>query len=123
MYAFKSDLLGALQIILENTGISMRPELVDVAEEVQARLSQLNEEEASIQARLSEVQSEKVTLNAASERINSLRSGKSKLIEYGCPNCYVFHGIDFEMTPIPSEQEHVDSFRCHKCDYELDIEY
>ena len=101
----------------------MRPELTDIAEEVGARLSQLNEEKARIKARLSEIQPEKTKLDAASERIDLLRSGKGELIEYGCPNCYVFHGIDFEMTPIPSHTRGIDLFHCHNCDYELEKEY
>ena len=99
----------------------MRPEFADIVESVEARLAQLNEEEAHIKTCLSEVQSKKVELNAASERIELLRSSKSELIDYACPNCYVFHGIEFEMTPIPSDIEHVDLFRCHKCDHEVKI--
>ncbi len=97
--------------------------LADIAESVEARLAQLNEEEARIKARLAEMQPEKAELDAASERINLLRSGKRELIEYGCPNCFVFHGIDFEMTPIPSDTRGVDLFHCHNCDYELERKY
>ncbi len=100
----------------------MRPEFADIVESVEARLAQLNQEKARIKARLADMQPEKAKLNAASERIELLRSGRHELIEYGCPNCFVFHGIDFEMTPIPSDIDHVDKFRCHKCGYELEIE-
>ncbi len=112
-----------LQTILENTGIGVRPKLTDIAEEVKARLAQLNKEEARIKFRLAEIQPEKAKLNAASERIELLRSGKSKLIDYGCPNCFVFHGIESEMAPIPYDIGHVDLFRCHKCNYELEKEF
>ena len=101
----------------------MRPELTDIVESVEARLAELNQEKARIKARLADMQPEKAKLNAASERIKLLRSGKHELIEYGCPNCFVFHEIDFEMTPIPSDTKRVDKFRCHKCGYELEIEY
>ncbi len=91
--------------------------LADIVETAEARLAKLNEEESRIKSRLAEMQPEKAELNAASERIELLRSGRHELIEYGCPNCYVFHGIDFEMTPMPSERDHVDLFRCHMSGY------
>ncbi len=100
----------------------MRPEFTEIAEEVEARLTQLSEEEARVKSRLSEVQSEKVELDAASERINLLRSGDSEPISFACPSCYIIHGIESEMTPIPSDTKGVDKFRCHKCGYELEKE-
>ena len=90
---------------------------------MEARLAKLNEEEASIKTRLSKVQSEKTKLNAASERINLLRSGDSEPIRFACPSCYIIHGIESEMTPISDDRSHVDLFRCHKCDYELEKEF
>ena len=101
----------------------MRPEFTEIAEEVEARLTQLNKEEASIKTRLSEVQSEKVELDAASERINLLRSGDSEPIRLACPDCYIIHGIESEMAPISDDRGHVDLFRCHKCDYRLEKEF
>ena len=85
-------------------------------------LAKLNEDEASVKSRLFEIQSKKTELHAACERINSLRSGDSEPIRRACPDCYIIHGIESEMAPIPSDIEHVDKFRCHKCDYELEIE-
>lgn len=102
--------------------IGVRPEFIEIAEEVEARLSQLNEKEAEVKARLSEIQSEKAKLNASCERINSIRSGDSEPIRFACPDCYIIHGIESEMASIPSEGGHADLFRCHKCDYELEIE-
>ena len=101
----------------------MRPEFTDVAEEVEARLAQLNEEEARVKSRLSEIQSEKAELDAASERINLLRSGDSEPISLACPSCYIIHGIESEMAQMPSGGGHIDLFRCHKCDYRLEKEF
>ena len=99
----------------------MRPEFIEIAEDVEARLAQLNEDEAGTKARLSEIQSKKAELHAARERINSLRSGDSEPIRFACPDCYIIHGIESEMAQISSDTG-VDKFRCHKCDYELEIE-
>jgi rubrerythrin len=86
----------------------MNSELNEIAKTLQARLTDLLDEEVAIEARLLDVEEEKMEVEAAIERIQLLGSGDRELIQYGCVNCCILHGINTEICP--------------KCGHDVEIE-
>ena len=98
----------------------MNDELHDIAESLQNRLAEANRKESNAESELLEAQQEKLKVQASIERIDLVRSGSRPLAIDDCLECFVIHGRDSKMTPIPSDTED-DLFRCRVCGNEIEV--
>ena len=69
------------------------------------------QEQTKLNARQAELDAELAALKPRRLRAQSLVSRGDRI----CAHCFIMHGNELELTPIPSDDE-IDRFRCKKCD-------
>lgn len=94
---------------LKNAAIQIYADAQERADEIQKKLSKLNEEQLKLDFQLQ-------TLQRAHDRLLSFKA--SERGEYQCPRCWVRDEIRSNLRPIPGTADE-DFFRCDRCDLEL----
>ena len=90
----------------------------DIEDDLRANADQANEEKQRINTRQAKIDAELSELEPRLLRTQSLKS-RDELI---CAECFIIHNIEFPLTPI-SGDDHVDRFRCRKCDAEYESNF
>ena len=100
----------------------MTYKFLDVIEGIKANLSyksdKANQELQQIDARQAELKAELAELEPRRLRARSLIS-RDDLI---CADCFIIHNRESPLTAIPGD-DHVDRFRCRKCNAEYELDF
>jgi hypothetical protein len=91
----------------------------DAAHEATRNAERIKREIFDLDKRKAEKQAELENASAAIERADSFVPDIGGNLQ--CPNCWVLHGFHSDVQPIPSAN-HVDWFRCKRCNYEFGFE-
>ena len=91
---------------------------IEIADNAQARLSQLEHEEAEIDARKAKIKAERDMIRGTAHRLANFPVRTAA--DFLCPRCWVAEGKSSPLRPIPS-QTRDDLFRCTLCQFDLMI--
>ncbi len=89
--------------------------------EAQANSPRLEAELAQMKTRKLAIENELQSASLAVQRASEFVTNRMGL-DYYCPRCWIKHGRRSPITPIGSDDPHVDLFRCETCNNRYEIE-
>ena len=98
----------------------MNPELDELLEELESRLSAADLEESEATTKASEAREKQANIQSALDRLNLIRGGKIILDRDICRDCFIEHNRQTKMRDRPSESS-ADLYYCPKCDEEKEL--